>query len=70
MDDQPGVLKATILYFAGDTREQDMTYSHGVRQTIRAMFHDRPGIVADLTCVHALGHFMTKTTGHEAQDEI
>lgn len=52
LEAQLGVPKVTILYFAGDTREQDMTYSHGVRQTIRAMFHDKPGIVADPFAQH------------------
>ncbi|KAK9817385.1 hypothetical protein WJX74_003985 [Apatococcus lobatus] len=39
----PELTKMTILYFAGGVREDDVTYSHGVRQTIWRLFHNRPG---------------------------
>ncbi len=35
--------KTTIFYFVGGTRMIDVAYSHGVRQTLWALYHNRPG---------------------------
>ncbi|KAK9862518.1 hypothetical protein WJX84_009693 [Apatococcus fuscideae] len=35
--------KTTIFYFVGGTRMNDVAYSHGVRQTLWALYHNRPG---------------------------
>lgn len=35
--------KTTTLFFNGDTRHHDITYSRGVRQTVYALFKDYPG---------------------------
>ncbi|KAK9863982.1 hypothetical protein WJX84_011926 [Apatococcus fuscideae] len=40
----PGVVaKTNIFYFVGGTGEKNVAYSHGVRQTVWGLFHNRPG---------------------------
>ncbi|KAK9817397.1 hypothetical protein WJX74_010418 [Apatococcus lobatus] len=43
LQDPPVLAKTSIFYFVGGTGEKNVAYSHGVRQTIWALFHDRPG---------------------------
>ena len=48
LDDAPVLAKTNIFYFVGGTGEKNVAYSHGVRQTVWALFHDRPGVLQDL----------------------
>jgi hypothetical protein len=43
--------KDNVLFFAGDIRPEDITYSHGVRQTLFAMFNNTPGTAYGHACL-------------------
>lgn len=53
LDDAPVLAKTNIFYFVGGTSEKNVAYSHGVRQTIWALYHDRPGASGCPCCTYA-----------------